>query len=101
MSHVIPSVVGTPMNALRHLAEHSREIRKGTSDSESGGKFSKHVMLKLYRTIFRISILLVIDLSLDHVLYGRRHVGKEVVTRNRLDLVNTHPVRSPIAVNCA
>ena len=43
--------------------------------------------------------LLVIDLSLDYVLDGGGHVGKEIVPRNRLDLIHAYPVRSPIAVN--
>ena len=53
---------------------------------------------RLRRTSSKL-FLLVVDLPLDYCLYAGGYVGKEIVTRNRLDLVHAHPVRSPIAVN--
>ena len=44
-------------------------------------------------------LLLVIDSSLDHGLYARRHVGKEIEARNRLDLIHAHSISSPVTVN--
>src|ERR1041385_853732 len=43
--------------------------------------------------------LLGIDASLDHGLYARRHVGKEIEARNRLDLIHAHTICSPVTVN--
>lgn len=43
--------------------------------------------------------LLVIDSALDDSLYARGHVRKEIVSRNRLDLVYGHAIRSPITIN--
>ena len=44
-------------------------------------------------------VLLVIDSTLDYSLYAGGYVGKEIETRDRLDLVHAHAIRAPVVAN--
>ncbi|MDX6532238.1 MAG: hypothetical protein QOH41_4528 [Blastocatellia bacterium] len=45
------------------------------------------------------SALLVIDVGLNYVLDQSRHVGKEIIASDRLDLIDADPIGLPVRPN--